>query len=82
VINEKRQQEERFWEFRNRIERQLTLQDQGLERLKNDIAQKPKEGDGRITAFQKIFHELRKIIDDIQNDIDLMQKPSGFSSKD
>ena len=76
VISEKRRQEEGFQEFRNHINRQLSLQGQELERFKKDMEHKPKAGNERTRALEKALRKMRDIIDDIKHHVDLMEKPS------
>ena len=70
VVAEKRQQEERSQNFRIHIERQLSLRDQEIERLRNDQERNPKEDNEEIRAFQKTFHQLQNAIHDVREYLD------------
>jgi len=70
VVAEKRQQEEMSQNFRIHIERQLSLRDQEIERLRNDLERNPKEDHEEIRAFQKTFHQLQNAIHDVRKYLD------------
>jgi PAS domain S-box-containing protein len=74
VITEKRQQEERFRDFRIDIEGQLLFRDQELERQRNDLERHPKDDNEKIRIFQKTFDQLQSAVNDVHKYIDLLGK--------
>jgi transcriptional regulator with PAS, ATPase and Fis domain len=72
VITEKRQQEERFRDFTNHIEKQLSYRDQELEQLRNALERQPNDDNEEVRIFQRTFAQLKTAVDDARKHIDLL----------
>ncbi len=70
LLSEMKQQEEGFKGLRADYEKQMSLKDIELERLRNALHNHPIKRDERLQMFQKIFHELKNTVDGVKGYLD------------
>jgi chromosome segregation ATPase len=71
-----KQQGEKFSDLRLDYEKQLSLQNVELARLKNELQRHPAERDEMIQTLQRKFRELQNFVDGAQKYMDRLQKTS------
>jgi hypothetical protein len=77
VLSGMRQQDEVFCDLRVNYEKQLTLKDVELARLRNEIQNQPSERDEMTQTLQRKFRELQNIVDGAQEYMGRLQKVQG-----
>ncbi len=70
LLSEMRQQEEGFKGFRADYEKQMSLKDIELERLRNALHSNPINRNEMLHMFQKKFHELKNTVNGVKEYLD------------